>query len=41
MRNKPGLAFLKTQLNKQNINIITLENRNIAVNMGTEALVTG
>jgi len=41
MRNKPGLLLLKTQLNKQNINIFTRENRNISVNMGTETLVAG
>jgi hypothetical protein len=39
MRNKPGLSLLKMQL--KNINIFTLENRNIAVSMGTEALVAG
>ena len=36
---RAGLSLLKMQVNKQNINIFTLENRNIAVNMGTEALV--
>jgi len=31
MRNKPCLSLLKTQPNKPNIKLFTLENRNIAV----------
>ena len=34
MRHKPGLPLLKTQLNNQNKKN-TLENRTIAVNLGT------